>query len=73
MVRRVAGTEVTDPRSTYRLQITASFPLHEAAELTDYLQQLGIDWVYVSPLLEASAGSDRESVTTSGSSPKLTT
>lgn len=49
---------MTDPRSTYRLQITASFPLHEAAELTDYLQQLGIDWVYVSPLLEASAGSD---------------
>ncbi|WP_213815018.1 malto-oligosyltrehalose synthase [Glaciihabitans sp. dw_435] len=46
------------PISTYRLQIRASFDLDAAAEVTDYLRNLGADWVYLSPLLEASAGSD---------------
>ncbi|CAN5387353.1 malto-oligosyltrehalose synthase [soil metagenome] len=46
------------PISTYRLQIRADFDLHAAAELTDYLQSLGVDWVYLSPILVASAGSD---------------
>ena len=49
---------MTVPISTYRLQIRAGFDLHAAAELAGYMQDLGIDWVYVSPLLEASEGSD---------------
>ena len=47
-----------DPSSTYRLQIRREFPLSAAAELTDYLRELGVGGVYVSPLLQAAAGSD---------------
>ena len=46
------------PASTYRLQIRQGFDLFAAAGLIDYLCDLGADWVYLSPLLEASAGSD---------------
>ena len=46
------------PVSTYRLQIRESFPLDAAADITGYLHDLGVDWVYLSPLLKASAGSD---------------
>ncbi|WP_374314885.1 malto-oligosyltrehalose synthase [Microbacterium sp.] len=46
------------PLSTYRLQIRPSFTLDDAAALTDYLVALGVDWVYLSPLLTASEGSD---------------
>ncbi len=45
------------PRSSYRLQLTAAHPLTEAAELADYLQALGADWFYLSPLLQAVPGS----------------
>jgi (1->4)-alpha-D-glucan 1-alpha-D-glucosylmutase len=45
------------PSATYRLQITADFTLSDAAELTDYLSDLGVGAVYVSPLLEATSGS----------------
>ena len=46
------------PVSTYRLQIRSSFDLDAAASVTDYLQSLGADWVYVSPILDATTGSD---------------
>lgn len=46
------------PASTYRLQIRAGFDLYRAAELTDYLRALGVDWAYLSPLLQATSGSD---------------
>ncbi|WP_413354976.1 malto-oligosyltrehalose synthase [Microbacterium sp. 1P06AB] len=46
------------PRSTYRLQIRAGFDLDAAAELTDYLRELGVDWAYLSPILAATSGSD---------------
>ena len=39
------------PVSTYRLQITADFDLLEAARPLAYLHDLGVDWVYLSPLL----------------------
>jgi (1->4)-alpha-D-glucan 1-alpha-D-glucosylmutase len=45
------------PLSTYRLQITADCTLQQAAGLVDYLRELGADWVYLSPILQASAGS----------------
>jgi (1->4)-alpha-D-glucan 1-alpha-D-glucosylmutase len=47
-----------EPVSTYRVQVRAAFDLHSVAELTDYLADLGADWVYLSPLLEAEPGSD---------------
>lgn len=46
------------PRSTYRLQIREAFTLFAAADLADYLSDLGIDWYYLSPLLAAEPGSD---------------
>ena len=45
------------PTSTYRLQITADFDLYAAARQLPYLHALGVDWVYLSPLLEAEPGS----------------
>jgi (1->4)-alpha-D-glucan 1-alpha-D-glucosylmutase len=45
------------PPSTYRLQITPEFSLHQAAALTGYLTRLGVGAVYVSPLLRATSGS----------------
>lgn len=46
------------PSSTYRLQVRESFDLDAAAEVTSYLSDLGADWVYLSPLLRATSGSD---------------
>ncbi|WP_295790805.1 malto-oligosyltrehalose synthase, partial [uncultured Microbacterium sp.] len=46
------------PLSTYRLQIRDSFTLDDAAEVTGYLRDLGVSWAYLSPLLEATPGSD---------------
>ncbi|MEJ3404713.1 malto-oligosyltrehalose synthase [Rathayibacter sp. YIM 133350] len=46
------------PVSTYRLQIRSSFDLADAAAVVDYLHALGVDWVYLSPLLKAAEGSD---------------
>jgi (1->4)-alpha-D-glucan 1-alpha-D-glucosylmutase len=45
------------PVSTYRLQITEDFDLFEAARRLPYLHDLGVDWVYLSPLLAAEPGS----------------
>ncbi|WP_258372091.1 malto-oligosyltrehalose synthase [Curtobacterium sp. MCBD17_019] len=45
------------PDSTYRLQVTADFDLTAAAEVVDYIAALGADWVYLSPVLQAEAGS----------------
>ncbi|THJ65456.1 malto-oligosyltrehalose synthase [Arthrobacter echini] len=46
------------PTSTYRLQIRDEFDLHDAAALVPYLHDLGVDWVYLSPILTAEKGSD---------------
>lgn len=45
------------PSSTYRLQITPEFDLFEAARRLPYLHDLGVDWVYLSPLLPSEPGS----------------
>ncbi len=46
------------PRSTYRLQISEEFTLHDAAARLEALHDLGVDWVYLSPILEAEPGSN---------------
>lgn len=46
------------PRNTYRLQVRAGFDLDRATEVLDYLRDLGVDWVYLSPLLQSEPGSD---------------
>jgi (1->4)-alpha-D-glucan 1-alpha-D-glucosylmutase len=45
------------PASTYRLQITAEFTLLDAVSVLPYLHDLGVDWVYLSPILRAEPGS----------------
>ncbi|WP_255767996.1 malto-oligosyltrehalose synthase [Pseudarthrobacter sulfonivorans] len=46
------------PASTYRLQIRRGFTLFDAAATVPYLKSLGVDWVYLSPILTAESGSD---------------
>ncbi len=46
------------PRSTYRFQLTADFTLWDAARQIPYLARLGVDWVYLSPVLQAEEGSE---------------
>ncbi|WP_211876621.1 malto-oligosyltrehalose synthase [Pseudarthrobacter albicanus] len=46
------------PVSTYRLQIRPGFTLADAADIVPYLKSLGVDWVYLSPVLTAERGSD---------------
>ncbi len=46
------------PVSTYRLQISEDFTLLDAARTLPYLHDLGIDWVYLSPILAAEPGSN---------------
>ncbi|KIS26594.1 maltooligosyl trehalose synthase [Arthrobacter sp. SPG23] len=46
------------PVSTYRLQIRPSFTLQDAAAEVPYLKSLGVDWIYLSPILTAEKGSD---------------
>jgi (1->4)-alpha-D-glucan 1-alpha-D-glucosylmutase len=49
---------VTIPSSTYRLQINRRFTLDDAARLIGYLSELGVDAVYLSPILQSTIGSD---------------
>jgi len=45
------------PVSTYRLQLRDGFGFAEAAAQADYLAELGVTHVYLSPILQASPGS----------------
>lgn len=45
------------PTSTYRLQVTADFDLASAQGVVDYVRDLGADWIYLSPVLQAEPGS----------------
>jgi len=53
------------PSSSYRLQIRQQFPLVAAGELADYLRGLGAGAIYLSPILQATSGSDHGYDTTS--------
>jgi (1->4)-alpha-D-glucan 1-alpha-D-glucosylmutase len=43
--------------STYRLQVTQRFTLHDAAAVVGYLVKLGVGAIYLSPILKAIEGS----------------
>ncbi len=45
------------PSSTYRLQLHAGVTLHDARAIADYLDDLGVGAVYLSPVLQAQSGS----------------
>ncbi|HVF14228.1 MAG TPA: alpha-amylase family glycosyl hydrolase, partial [Acidimicrobiales bacterium] len=44
-------------RATYRLQLHSGFTFDHAAEIVDYLAELGVSHVYLSPILQAAPGS----------------
>lgn len=46
------------PVSTYRMQVNATQDLPAVARRLDYLDDLGVDWVYLSPILPSEPGSD---------------
>jgi (1->4)-alpha-D-glucan 1-alpha-D-glucosylmutase len=46
------------PGSTYRLQLRPGFGLDDAAAVLDYLHDLGVTHVYLSPVLQAVPGSE---------------
>ena len=46
------------PTSTYRLQISRDFTLYDAAALVDYLAELGVGAVFLSPVLQSTLGSN---------------
>lgn len=56
-VRRPSSSSRRGPASTYRLQVHAGFDLDAAAGVTGYLADLGVDWAYLSPILQAASGS----------------
>lgn len=46
------------PVATYRLQLNADFNFDRAREIVDYLADLGVSDLYLSPILQARQGSD---------------
>jgi (1->4)-alpha-D-glucan 1-alpha-D-glucosylmutase len=48
---------LTPFRATYRLQLRPGFGFREARELVPYLRELGVSHLYLSPIMEARAGS----------------
>ncbi|WP_203135273.1 malto-oligosyltrehalose synthase [Microbacterium sp. JZ31] len=46
------------PLSTYRLQVRREFDLDAATQIIDYVKALGVDTVYLSPLLASEPGSN---------------
>ncbi len=45
------------PASTYRLQVSSEFTLDDVSSVAEYVRALGADWLYLSPLLQATRGS----------------
>ncbi len=52
----VAGAMPT-PRATYRVQLHGGFTFDDAAAIVDYLADLGVTHLYLSPFLQAAPGS----------------
>ncbi len=53
----VRSASMRPPRATYRLQMHAGFTFDDAVEIADYLADLGVSHLYLSPILQAAAGS----------------
>ncbi len=57
MPRPTPDSAPATPVATYRLQLRPEFGFEAAAEVADYLEELGISHVYFSPYLQAAPGS----------------
>jgi (1->4)-alpha-D-glucan 1-alpha-D-glucosylmutase len=51
------GQRVRIPRATYRLQVNKNFTFKDVTDLAEYLDLLGIECIYTSPIFEARPGS----------------
>ncbi|WP_245630552.1 malto-oligosyltrehalose synthase [Granulicoccus phenolivorans] len=58
MTTEHSPSAVTVPTSTYRLQVRPGLRLDDVADLVEYLAELGVDAVYLSPILASTPGSD---------------
>ncbi|OIH96879.1 MULTISPECIES: malto-oligosyltrehalose synthase [unclassified Curtobacterium] len=58
MTADATGAARRVPVSTYRLQVSADFDLTAARDVVDYVRDLGADWIYLSPVLQAESGSN---------------
>lgn len=50
-------TDSAFPVATYRLQLNRDFTFYDAANIVDYLHDLGVSHLYLSPVLESVSGS----------------
>ena len=57
MARRYRIAPAHLPASTYRVQLNHHFTFNDATAIVDYLRELGITDLYVSPFLMARPGS----------------
>ena len=48
---------LSEPLSSYRIQLNKEFDFYAAAGILSYLDELGIDYLYCSPYLQAAPGS----------------
>lgn len=53
----MTSSERAVPRATYRVQLHAGVTFADAAAIVDYLRDLGVSHLYVSPVLQAMPGS----------------
>lgn len=63
------------PSCTYRIQFNPRFTFNHLAELTDYLEELGITAIYASPILQPTRGSEHgyDGIDTTRLNPELGT
>jgi (1->4)-alpha-D-glucan 1-alpha-D-glucosylmutase len=63
------------PSCTYRIQFNPRFTFKHLAELTDYLEELGITAIYASPILQPTKGSEHgyDGIDTTRLNPELGT
>jgi (1->4)-alpha-D-glucan 1-alpha-D-glucosylmutase len=57
MSAKASARPGSGPSATYRLQFNRELPFARAAELVDYLDELGVSHVYASPVFRARPGS----------------
>lgn len=57
MTQVSVSPSIAPPVSTYRLQVRREFDLAAATSLVPYFRQLGVDWIYLSPIFAAVPGS----------------
>jgi (1->4)-alpha-D-glucan 1-alpha-D-glucosylmutase len=53
----MSADSLSPPASTYRIQLSSTFTLHDLAAQVSYLAELGVTDIYLSPIVAATPGS----------------